>query len=124
MARNSPSRSPISTTAECSAAPISPTAWFRNAFNLSGSIARGCVEAAGVVIVAIAVLLGRNQETRAYAMKGHNRGVRNERKEQQRCRLPVGPSEASIDFAALPPPSANVTLLQKFAAARSNSFTR
>jgi hypothetical protein len=37
---------------------------------LFGSIARGGVEAAGAVVVAIAVvLLGRNQETRAYAMK-------------------------------------------------------
>jgi hypothetical protein len=51
---------------------------------LSGSIARGAVEAAGAVVVAIAVvLLGRNQETRAYAMKietiRRNRG--SERKE-------------------------------------------
>jgi hypothetical protein len=47
---------------------MSPTAWFRNAFNLSGSIAR----VIGAVVVAIAVLLGRNQETRAYAMKVGN----------------------------------------------------
>jgi hypothetical protein len=35
---------------------------------LSGSIAR----VTGAVVVAIAVLLGRNQETRAYAMKEDN----------------------------------------------------
>jgi hypothetical protein len=40
--------------------------------SLSGLIARGEVEAAGAVVVAIAVLLRRNQETRTHAMKKDN----------------------------------------------------
>jgi hypothetical protein len=51
---------------------MSPTAWFRNAFSLSGLIARGGVGAAGAVVVAIAILLGRNQETHTHAMKRNN----------------------------------------------------
>jgi hypothetical protein len=51
---------------------MSPTARFKNAFSLSGSIARGGVGAAGAVVVAIAILLGRNQETGTHAVRIDN----------------------------------------------------